>query len=83
MKTISLKLPPGLHAQLDRAARQKKQSKSDLVRTALEQFLSRRERRPKSKRELSALELAGDLVGCIAGPGDLSTSKRHMEGYGE
>lgn len=82
MKTISLKLPPGLHSQLVRAARQRKQSKSDLVRAALEQFLNR-ERRPNPKRELSALELAGDLVGCIAGPGDLSTNKKHMEGYGE
>lgn len=30
----------------------------------------------------SALELAGDLVGCIEGPGDLSTNPKYMEGFG-
>lgn len=32
----------------------------------------------------NALELAGDAVGCLkGGPPDLSTNKKHMEGYGE
>jgi hypothetical protein len=30
----------------------------------------------------SALELAGDLVGCVEGPGDLTTNPKYMEGYG-
>ena len=82
MKTISLKLPPGLHARLERAARQTKQSKSHLVRAAIEKFL---DQKPRSmpKRPLSALELAGDLVGCVAGPGDLATNPKYMKGYGE
>jgi len=82
MRAISLKLSPGLHARLDRAARKRKRSKSELVRAALEQFLNR-EPRHKPKRALSALELAGDLVGCVTGSGDLSTNPKHMEGYGE
>jgi hypothetical protein len=33
---------------------------------------------------ISALEAAGDLVGCVkGGPPDLSTNKRYMEGFGE
>ncbi len=33
---------------------------------------------------ISALEAAGDLVGCIkGGPPDLSTNKQYMEGFGE
>ncbi len=33
---------------------------------------------------VSALEAAGDLVGCIeGGPSDLSTNKVYMEGFGE
>ena len=33
---------------------------------------------------VSALEAAGDLVGCIkGGPPDLSTNKHYMEGFGE
>jgi Arc/MetJ-type ribon-helix-helix transcriptional regulator len=82
MKTISLKLPAGLHAKLDRAAKQRKQSKSDVVRTALEHFLNGKPP-AKSRRVLSALELAGDLVGCAEGPGDLSTNPKYMEGFGE
>lgn len=32
----------------------------------------------------NALEAAGDAVGCFAsGIGDLSTNKKHMEGFGE
>ncbi len=32
----------------------------------------------------SALDVAGDAVGCFAsGVGDLSTNKKHMEGFGE
>ena len=30
----------------------------------------------------SVVELAGDLVGSVEGPGDLSTSPRHMRGNG-
>jgi metal-responsive CopG/Arc/MetJ family transcriptional regulator len=76
MKTISLKLPSRLSARLERAAKQRGQSKSEIVRSALEQFLS-------GERPMSALELAGDLVGCCKGPGDLSTNPRYMEGFGE
>jgi hypothetical protein len=82
MKTISLKLPVRLHARLDRAARKRKQSKSDVVRAALEQFLNGQQR-PRTPPGVSALELAGDLVGCAEGPGDLSTNPKYMEGYGK
>jgi hypothetical protein len=76
MKMLSLKLPPGLSAKLERAARLRGESKSGLVRAALEQFL-------KTERPMSALELAGDLVGSGQGPGDLSTNPKHMKGFGE
>lgn len=76
MKTLSLKLPPRLSAKLDRAAKQRGQTKSELVRAALEQFLN-------GERPMSALELAGDLVGSCEGPGDLSTNPKYMEGYGK
>ena len=36
------------------------------------------------KKPKNALELAGNLVGsCKGGPHDLSTNKKHMEGFGE
>jgi hypothetical protein len=76
MKTLSLKLPPGLSVRLERAARQCGKSKSEIVRAALEQFLN-------GERPTSALELAGDLVGCCEGPPDLSTNPKSMEGDGK
>jgi hypothetical protein len=82
MKTISLKLPAALNARLDRAAKQAKQSKSNLVRAALEQFLNGARPSP-AKKSVSALELAGDLAGCVEGPGDLSTNAKYMEGFGK
>jgi hypothetical protein len=80
VKAVSLKLPPGLSARLDRAARERGQSKSAVVRAALEQFLNG-ERAAGHPR--SALDLAGDLVGRAEGPADLSTDPRFLEGYGQ
>jgi Ribbon-helix-helix protein, copG family len=76
MKTLSLKLPPSLRVKLERAAKERGQSKSALVRAALELYLN-------GERPVSALELAGDFVGCGEGPGDLSTNPKYMEGFGE
>lgn len=79
MKTVTVKLPPALNARLDRAAKQRGQSKSDVVREALESLLNGlRGTRPAR----SALDLAGDLVGSIEGPGDLSTNPKYLEGLG-
>jgi metal-responsive CopG/Arc/MetJ family transcriptional regulator len=80
MKTLSLKLADNLLRKLERTARARGQSKSAVVRVALEQFLNG-DKAPQ--RPVSALELAGDLVGCAEGPVDLSTNPKYMEGYGE
>ena len=80
MKTISLKLPVALYAKLDRAAKRVNQSKSEVVRSAIERFL---ENGLAELRPISALELAGDLAGCAEGPSDLSTNPKYMEGYGK
>jgi Arc/MetJ-type ribon-helix-helix transcriptional regulator len=79
MKTISLKLSDALHAKLERVAKGRKQTKSEIVRDALEQMLNG----ARAVKPVSALELAGDLVGCAEGPGDLSTNPKYMEGYGK
>ena len=33
--------------------------------------------------KLRALELAGNLIGRVAGPGDLSTNPKYFEGFGK
>jgi hypothetical protein len=53
-------------------------SESDIVRRGL-QLVAQQERGPRS-----ALELAGRRVGRFTkGPRDLSTNRRHLDGFGE
>jgi Arc/MetJ-type ribon-helix-helix transcriptional regulator len=79
MKTISLKLPEALDSQLGAIARQRRSSKSEVVRRALDAYLAD----AAIPRQGSALDLAGDLVGALEGPGDLSKHAEHLHGYGE
>ena len=79
MKTISLKLPDELAARISAVARQSKSNKSEVVRNALEAYLANEPITHKG----SALDLAGDLVGTLEGPDDLSHQDSHMLGYGK
>jgi hypothetical protein len=78
MKTLSVKVPDGLDARLAAAARRRKTNKSALVRKALEGVL----RESAKPRAGSALDLVRDLVGCVAGPADLSVNKAHLKTFG-
>ena len=78
MKTLSLKLPDALDRELTANAESQGTTKSELVRKALMHYLSPGSL-PLSK---SALALAGDLVGCLEGPPDLSTNKEYFKGFG-
>jgi hypothetical protein len=79
MKTLTLKLPEGLETRLISFARKKGQSKSEIVRRALIQYLSRNDTRQLG----SFLDLSRDLAGSVEGPPDLSTNKAHLDGYGQ
>lgn len=79
MKTLSLKLPAPLHQELETAARRKGRSKSEVLRTALEQYLHG----SQSARADSFLEKAADVIGSVSGPRDLSTNPKHLKGFGE
>ena len=78
MKIVSLKLPAPLSAKLDRAAKKRGQTRSAILRAALDQFLSGESAVPPG----SLLEAAGPWIGCVEGPGDLSTNPKHLEGFG-
>jgi predicted transcriptional regulator len=78
MKSLSVKVPDGLDAKLGAFARQRGVSKSEVVREALEALLVR----GRGLRRASALSLAKDLAGCVAGPGDLSFNKDYLKDYG-
>jgi hypothetical protein len=79
MKTLSLRIPDDVAAALERQARETGQTKSDIARRALAARV-KGEAAPDGERTM--LEKMGDLVGCVSGPGDLSTNPKHLEGFG-
>jgi hypothetical protein len=78
MKTLSLKLPDELDAKLSAAARHVQTSKSEVVRQALDAYLNG----GGGEQKGTLLELAGDLIGCLEGPGDLSHNPDHLRDFG-
>ncbi len=80
MKTLTVRLPAGLVAQIESESRRRKLSKSDIVRERL-----MRTSHPGSRRAAS-LDAIADLIGSVRGlPRDLSARKKHYlksTGYG-
>ena len=82
MDTLTLKLPPQLHRDIERASKRAGINKSEYLRRAAAAHLRLEEPRPKTF--VSALEKMGDLVGIHKnGPRDLATNPKYMEGFGE
>jgi hypothetical protein len=82
MNVLTIKLPPALEQQLDEATRRMHLSKSELVRRALATYIARQQ--GEEGGFVSALDQAGDLVGCFdGGPADLASNPRHMDGFGQ
>ena len=75
MRIISIKLPPALDERLTQLARRGRTTRLAVVREALLAYGQKRE-------PASVTSAAGDLVGTLSGPKDLSTSREHMAGYG-
>ncbi len=78
LTTISVKLPVPLAEHLLATAGRRGVSKSTIVREALVKTL----RDGAHRGGRSVLALAGDLIGRLEGPGDLSYNPRHMRGFG-
>jgi len=79
MKTyIHARLDPEERAALDELRRKTGQTESELVRRGLRLVTD------EERRRRSALDLAGRSVGRFKkGPRDLSTNRRHLDGFGE
>jgi Arc/MetJ-type ribon-helix-helix transcriptional regulator len=80
MKTLTVRLPETLVAEIEAESRGRRVSKSDVVRERLR--MDARARR----RQSSAVDAIRDLIGCVEGlPADLSRRKKaHLNatGYG-
>jgi hypothetical protein len=80
MRTISVKLPDELLAQLARQAKSRRVSKSSLVRESLVKGLFEH----PSTTAGSCFDLARDLAGSVKGlPRDLADNPKYMEGFGQ
>ena len=76
MRTISLKLPDDLLAQLAECAKARRVTKSALVREGLSRVLY--------ERTSSCYDLAVDLAGVAKGlPEDLADDPKYWEGFGQ
>ncbi len=80
MKTLTVRLPEALVAQIETESRRRKLSKSDVVRERLS-------RAPQShRRQPASLDAIADLIGSVDGlPSDLSAQKKKYlktMGYG-
>ncbi len=79
MKTLSVKVSEELDLKLAAIAKKMGESKSNLIRTAIEHIVT-------SNHDIifnSCLDLARDLVGSVEGPTDLSHNRKHLAGYGQ
>ena len=79
MKTLTVKVPEALDIKLTAVAKKRNESKSALLRAALEHIVASGDEIASS----SCLDLAKDLVGSVDGPADLSTNRDYKEGYGK
>jgi hypothetical protein len=73
MPTITVKLSKPEFAKLEASAAISRQTKSQIVREALAQ---------SSSKSASLLDAMRPYIGKLSGPGDLSTNKSRMKGYG-
>jgi hypothetical protein len=81
MNTVSIEIPDALNARLEAVARSRGEAEAQLIQEALQEYLARQTKDPAPD---SFAALAGELIGCAAGgPPDLSSNKKHLEGYGQ
>jgi len=79
MKLLTLKMPEALNARLEKFVRSWSTNKSEVVRRAVEAYLSNADK-PFAG---SFSDLSRDLAGCLEGAPDLSVNRRYLERYGE
>ncbi len=79
MDTLTLKIPDALKEKLKSYSKKLGISKSDIVREALVEYLEKDE----MKKQGTFYDLAKDIAGSVQNEPDLSTNKKHLDGYGE
>jgi len=77
---ITIRISESLVKRLKQQAGVKRRSESALVREALESYLGE----PPAPRSAYDLAKEAGVIGCVrGGPSDLSTNRKHFEGFGK
>ena len=77
---ITVRIPASLGKQLRRKASLRGRPESELVREALEKYLTD----PAAPKTVFERARAAGIIGCAKGaPPDLSTNPKYFEGFGE
>lgn len=78
MPTVTVKMTPSQHARLQREAKKRRTSQSEVLREAFDNLQDSQSYPPGSLAEKAA-----HLIGSLDGPGNLSELSKTMDGYGE
>jgi len=79
MVTVTAKIPSRLQGELQAALKDRRLSKSEFIRVAIEREI----KRSRGRRRRRAIELVRHLAGALKdAPPDLATNPKYMEGYG-
>jgi predicted DNA-binding protein len=79
MHTMSVKIPHSLKLRMERESSRRGMSRSRLIRDALESAFGQDKQMPGA----TVFDLTKDLCGSVrGGPRDLSSNKKHLDGYG-
>jgi Arc/MetJ-type ribon-helix-helix transcriptional regulator len=80
MKIITIKVPLALDAKLTAIAQRRgARSRSEVIREALDRFVSTEQ----AVQPDSLLDALGDFAGTLDGPRDLSTNPNYLEDFGD
>jgi hypothetical protein len=74
MPVVTVKVSASLNARLEREARRRRTSKSQILREAFD--------RQTGTTRGTLAERARHLIGSVKGPGDLSSRSKGLSGYG-
>jgi hypothetical protein len=78
MVTLTVKIPEGLASKLEALVRRRGQSRSEVVREAIERAVEE----GQEGSGPSVYDLVHDLIQPSRGPKDLATNPKHMRGFG-
>lgn len=80
MQVVTFKADEELVEKLDALADEQHTTRSQLIRSAIEEYVESEMRIAEAP---SAYEAMKDVIGSVEGPEDLSTNPKYMEGFGQ